>query len=67
MNEYLKAKLKARLADEKGDVEVYKTLAKEAEEQGCHRLSAYLMAIAHDEKTHAEFLEEYLHEYDKKD
>lgn len=65
MNEYLKAKLKARHADEKSDVDTYTTLAAEAKEQGCDKLAYYLTQIAHEEKTHAEFIEEYLKEYEK--
>ena len=64
MNEHLIAKLKARRADERGDVEIYKALAEEAAEQGCHKLSYYLKEIAHEEKTHADFIDEYLSTYD---
>ena len=59
-----KETLRARLIEERHDVVTYEALAREAAERGCHRAAHFIRIIAEEEKTHAQFFDEYLKGYE---
>lgn len=59
----LEEKVREKLAEERRDVVSYTNLAKEADAKGCHRLAKFLLVIADEERTHANFFDEYLKGY----
>lgn len=58
-------KLKVRHREEVADIDAYERLQKEAKEQGCHHLADVLGLVIKDEKSHRDFLAEYIKEWEK--
>lgn len=59
-------KLHEHIMEEEHGYEEYMTLAKMAEEEGCHDAACILKDIAHEEMTHEKLLREMSEKYVKK-
>lgn len=62
--EKLIEELQEQLEEEHEDIAEYHRLAKCAEDHGENDLAIALTLIAKDEKTHADYLEKYLHKHE---
>ena len=59
-------KLEARHREEVADIDAYTRLMNEARENSMHHLADVLSLVIKDEKSHRDFIAEYIKEYLKK-